>query len=119
MNRVNEMAENKPKAPGRKRTTGAGQAKQIGTPGTPEPVASDDETKGDDDLMRRHQSELPPRKAKAVMQVKDLGQRFVNELRGMTRTSDCLANDREVDVAVERIEEAVMWAVKGITYGER
>lgn len=107
------MTDNKASQKGR----GAGKAKNIG-PGDSTPVPAQGETQASADTMRRDYAPLPPRKAKAVMQVKDLGQRFVNELNSMTKTSDTLANDREIDIAVERIEEAVMWAVKGITHGE-
>lgn len=57
----------------------------------------------------RHQYRVLSEEEKATMaEIKDKGLEFLNLL-------DRLAQDRETALARTKIEEAVMWAVKGLT----
>lgn len=57
----------------------------------------------------RHQYRVLSDQEKAtVTEIKDLGQQFLNLVED-------LGNGREYALAKTKIEEAVMWAVKGIT----
>ena len=59
--------------------------------------------------VMRHEYRVLSEEEKAQMKsVKDLGEEF-------TRTCNQLGRSRELSLAITKIEEAVMWAVKFIT----
>jgi len=70
--------------------------------------SSSDERTVNNDV--RHQYRVLSDKEKAAMvRIKDLGLEF------LTAIDDCIPQGRENSLARTKIEEAVMWAVKGLT----
>jgi hypothetical protein len=59
-------------------------------------------------VMRHQHRDLSEEKKRQVLEIKDLGSAFIHLLNRLQDT-------REINISRERIEEAVMWAVKGIT----
>jgi hypothetical protein len=59
--------------------------------------------------MRHQYRVLSDREKLAMMALKDMGASFIDQI------NDCVPDGREADIAKIRIEEAVMWAVKGLT----
>jgi hypothetical protein len=69
--------------------------------------ASDDRTVNN---SVRHQYRVLTEQEKAYMvHLKDMGVAFLNAIR------DCVPEGREASLAKTKVEEAVMWAVKGLT----
>ena len=69
--------------------------------------ASDERTKNND--MRHQYRVLTDDEKASMVHLKDLGVAFINAIR------DCVPEGREASLAKTKIEEAVMWAVKGLT----
>lgn len=67
---------------------------------------SDDRVKNND--VRHKYRVLTDAEKAEMVAIKDLGQTFINTLRNRDET-------REITIAIQKIEEAVMWAVKDIT----
>jgi hypothetical protein len=71
------------------------------------------------DAMRKEYRELTATEAGFVQDVKDFGEAFVSTLyeikEGGPSTASTTPLNRELAIAKTKIEEAVMWAVKGIT----
>lgn len=61
------------------------------------------------DVMRKEYRQLTDDEKAHIKRIKDLGERFIDECRSSE------FNMREFALARTKIEEAVMWAVKGIT----
>jgi hypothetical protein len=59
--------------------------------------------------MRHQYRVLSDEEKAAMVRIKDLGLEFVQSI------TNCVPNGREASLAKTKIEEAVMWAVKGIT----
>lgn len=60
------------------------------------------------DPMRKQYKELTDGDKAAILNVKSKGEDFLNYLNGFE-------GSREFSIAKTKIEEAVMWAVKGLT----
>jgi hypothetical protein len=72
--------------------------------------ASDQRTVNNSSNVMRHQYRVLTADEKAKMvHLKDMGVAFLNAIR------DCVPEGREASIAKTKIEEAVMWAVKGLT----
>lgn len=68
--------------------------------------ASDSRTANND--VRHQYRVLTDEEKKAMVEIKDLGKSFMDRV-------DALGSSREYSLAKTKIEEAVMWAVKGLT----
>ncbi len=59
-------------------------------------------------VMRHEYKVLSPEEKLAMKTIKDMGLEFVNKCNEIGKT-------RELSLAITKMEEAVMWAVKSIT----
>lgn len=60
------------------------------------------------DVMRSQYRELSPEQIAQILELKHMGENFCN-------LCDALGKSRELSSAKTRMEEAVFWAVKGVT----
>ncbi len=60
------------------------------------------------DVMRSQYRELSPEQKAQILELKHMGENFCN-------LCDALGKSRELSSAKTRMEEAVFWAVKGVT----
>ena len=67
----------------------------------------------DADITRKKYRELSDDEKEAVSLIKDQGANFIATIEGIENVSG--GGAREYALARTKIEEAVMWAVKGIT----
>ena len=72
-------------------------------------VASDSNERTVNNTMRHQYRVLSDGEKAAMVRIKDLGLEFFQSV------TNCVPNGREASLAKTKIEEAVMWAVKGIT----
>jgi len=72
------------------------------------PVTSEANSPTSENVMRHKYKEMTPKDMADMKSIKDIGLAF-HEL------CDALGPSREMSIAKTKIEEAVMWAVKGIT----
>ena len=63
----------------------------------------------DANIMRGTYRELSDPDKAAIQHIKNLGEEFIRA------TQSCVPAGRELSLAKTKMEEAVMWAVKGIT----
>ena len=74
-----------------------------------ETIDSTSDKRVDNNVMRHEYRVLTEVEKKAMKSVKDAGLTFI-------RTIELAVRDgREAQTAIERAEEAVMWAIKGLT----
>lgn len=64
------------------------------------------------DVMRKKYRPLTPGEELAMVEIKEAGEAF---LRVLTTNAPRIADPRHAALARTKIEEAVMWAVKGVT----
>lgn len=64
-----------------------------------------------EDVFRKEPNELTKDQARSMEKVKDVAEILYNEFCLVTDPS----NGRELALAKTKLEEAVMWAIKGIT----
>lgn len=62
-----------------------------------------------DNTMRHTYRVLSDDEKVKMVHIKDMGVAFLNAIR------DCVPEGREASLAKTKVEEAVMWAVKGLT----
>jgi len=96
-------------------------------PEAPETVASQSDDRTRNNAVRHQYRVLSDEEKAQMLAVKDKGAEFlalIDSLRSQPEPVDeedgklfaaAITFDRELDIAAERIEEAVMWAVKHIT----
>jgi hypothetical protein len=72
-------------------------------------VASEGDDRTANNAVRHQYRVLNDKEKEAMLKVKDLGAEF------LTALDDYCSQCRETSLAKTKIEEAVMWAVKGIT----
>lgn len=64
------------------------------------------------DIFRREYKPISPEKSELILQVKQKGQELHDLITAFESGGTA---PREIDTAKSRLEEAVMWAVKGIS----
>jgi hypothetical protein len=74
-------------------------------------IASEGDERVANNTVRHQYRVLTEVEKKAMISVKDAGLMFIRTIELAVRSS------REQLIAVEKVEEAVMWAVKGLTNG--
>jgi len=62
----------------------------------------------DSDVFRQEYTQLSEEQEKAIKLIKGTAEELMHHLRGMSPS-------REISLAVTNLEQAVMWAVKGVT----
>ena len=72
-------------------------------------VRSESDARTVNNAMRHQYRVLTTDEKAAMLRIKDLGLEFVQSI------TNCVPNGREASLAKTKIEEAVMWAVKGLT----
>ena len=72
-------------------------------------VASESDERTVNNAMRHQYRVLSDAEKAHMVRLKDLGLEFVQSI------DNCVPNGREASLAKTKIEEAVMWAVKGLT----
>lgn len=83
------------------------------------PSARDDRTVNNTDAVRHNYRVLNDAEKAQMVAIKDVGATFIariDELRGKQRPQSYhIDDDYMLNIAQQRVEEAVMWAVKAIT----
>jgi hypothetical protein len=74
-----------------------------------EHVASESDERTVNNVMRHQYRVLSDTEKAMMLRVKDWGANGLNVLQ------DCVPTGRERSLAITKLEEAVMWAVKGLT----
>ena len=72
-------------------------------------VASESDGRTVNNDVRHQYRVLSEAEKSAMIRLKDLGLMFMRQI------DDCVPKGREASIAKTKIEEAVMWAVKGLT----
>jgi hypothetical protein len=72
-------------------------------------VASESDERTVNNTMRHQYRILSDAEKRAMVQLKDMGKSFLAQI------DECVPQGRENSLAKTKIEEAVMWAVKGLT----
>lgn len=67
------------------------------------------------DVMRKEQKELTDKQKQLMVKVKEIGEEFYNCIESMLEYPGIAPGCQELSLAKVKIQEAVMWAVKGIT----
>lgn len=77
----------------------------------PRYVPSESDERTANNTMRHEYRVLTEEEKQAMVRIKDWGANGLNILQ------DCVPVGRERSLAITKLEEAVMWAVKGLTNG--
>ena len=72
-------------------------------------IPSESDGRTVNNTMRHQYRVLTEGEKAAMLRIKDLGLQF------LTAIDDCVPQGREASIAKTKIEEAVLWAVKGLT----
>ena len=72
-------------------------------------VASESDERTVNNAVRHQYRVLSEGEKAAMLRIKDLGLEFIQSV------NNCVPAGREASIAKTKVEEAVMWAVKGIT----